>query len=689
MRFILSLCLLLFSFLFFQFTQQKNTLNFFNPSSAYAATYTISGTTGVSGGQFGTDNILILLNGPTSGSRTTGGSGGSFSFTNLPAGTYLVQVQNTDYDVVGGRQRSVVVGPNKSVDFVVYPIFNVTGAVTNSSTGAGVGSIPVTINALYGTLSTTTASDGTYTLSYYLNCPTTASITVPSGYVATTPTSQVIGCGASANVNFGIAQYNTISGTVYKDANQNGKLDTGEAGYQGISVSITNTSGTSTTTTDANGNYSFQVSPTAGNSTVKVTTVPAGWYATTATSQTVASTVNTTGLNFGLGQDNTISGNAFVDLNKNGIEDNGEINYAAAPPITISPPGGTVTANANGSYTITNLTPGTYSVIYGTPPTGYYMTSPLTGPPNAFSVTVGDTGCTVNGAPGATCTTGNITNLNFGISNTFPWFQSTCGDMRNDNGIVDNLPAGISAIVATSPCTTPGILFTGNANASLGKGTASSTNQVVGGATYPEVYPSSYSPLSTSYPSLVSKAANAGITPIDVTTSPISCSLNSCTLPTTITHGIYIANGNMTLNTFTAPANQNFIFLVNGNLTVNGPITVPVGSTVLFSVNGNITVSPTVGATPATTTSTLAGWYVAGGSFILPSAGNCADTRLNIAGTVVVNALGTGGTFQNNRDLCGSDTADPTVSFIQRLDMILNAPQFLEQQVTLSQEVSP
>jgi len=51
--------------------------------------------------------------------------------------------------------------------------------------------------------------------------------------------------------------------------------------------------------------------------------------------------------------------------------------------------------------------------------------------------------------------------------------------------------------------------------------------------------------------------------------------------------------------------------------------------------------------------------------------------------------LGAGGAFQNNRDLCGADTTNPTVTFEQRIDMILNAPQFLQQQKIIMQEMSP
>ena len=145
----------------------------------------------------------------------------------------------------------------------------------------------------------------------------------------------------------------------------------------------------------------------------------------------------------------------------------------------------------------------------------------------------------------------------------------------------------------------------------------------------------------------------------------------------------------MTLNAFSFPANQNYVFLINGTLTINGTITVPVGSTALFSSSGNIIFAPTVGTPATSTTISLAGWYVAGGSIILPTAGNCTDLRLNIAGSLVANAEGGGGTLQNNRDLCGNDSTTPTVSFLQRLDFILNAPQFLKDQLTVSQEVAP
>jgi len=192
--------------------------------------------------------------------------------------------------------------------------------------------------------------------------------------------------------------------------------------------------------------------------------------------------------------------------------------------------------------------------------------------------------------------------------------------------------------------------------------------------------------LAMQYSSLLAKAQNANITPTDLATV---CTITNCTLPASLPHGIYLANGDVNLNTYNFPTNKNYVFLVNGNLTLQGDIAIPLGSTALFSTAKNIIVSSNVGSIPTVTTSNLTGWYIAGQSFIVNTNGNCNDLRLNIAGSVVVNTSGTGGTFQNKRDLCTADTTAPSVSFNQRLDMILNAPQFIRQQQTVSKELAP
>lgn len=478
-----------------------------------------------------------------------------------------------------------------------------------------------------------------------------------------------------------------ISGFVFNDKNNNGVFDASDAALPNFTVMLSSPRLATpvTTTTDANGDYQFAGLCNATFTISEPSQPP--WVPTTPISQTldVISGDTYPNVDFGDRYGYTINGDVFIDTNKNGTQDPGEQNYEGGSTITSS--AGTIINNPDGSYSITGLLAGTYQVSYISPiPTGFVLVNPIDGFPPSYDVTVGPS-CTTNNSPGAVCTTGDINNLSFGITDFFPWFQSSCNDVRDDAGI-DNLePINQYLISTNASCANPGTAFTGDVDPVYGQGSASSTEQVVGGSQYSELYNNSgSSPLQTSYTELLAKAQNAGITPTDLSTV---CNLSNCTLPANLTHGIYIANGDVTLQGYTFPTNQNFVILINGNLTVDGDVSIPVGSTATFSAKGNITIASNVGKADNDPTSCLDGWYIAGQSFYVNSGGVCNDTRLNIAGSVVVNALGAGGTFQNNRDLCGDDHADPTVSFVQRLDMVLNAPQFIQSQQTISQEVVP
>src|SRR5262249_45073408 len=97
---------------------------------------------------------------------------------------------------------------------------------------------------------------------------------------------------------------------------------------------------------------------------------------------------------------------------------------------------------------------------------------------------------------------------------------------------------------------TPGIIFTGDGSASFGQGQASTTDWIVGGAAYPEVYTASANSSVTSYQYLLNKATRASI-PITNLTSFGSCSnLANCTLPPNLANGIYQANGDVNLNAY-------------------------------------------------------------------------------------------------------------------------------------------
>ncbi len=444
----------------------------------------------------------------------------------------------------------------------------------------------------------------------------------------------------------------------------------------------------------------------------------------------------------------SISGNVWVDSNKNGFIDVGENNYTGGVTITSSN-GGAITYPSSGAFNVAGLTAGTYTISYTSLPNGYTMTNPVNGPPPSFTVTVG-TGCSVGGSNSAACdASNNITNLNFGINAAaVPWIQIVGGgDVGGTGGIntggtgttggsgtggtgssggFDN-PIPLSADVNScngpyssvpgTTSTTPGLIFTGNGSAYFGQGSASLNNWLVGGTNYPE----SFGPINqggvvkTSYSYLQSIAKQAGIPLTDILPycglgGLSGCDLSSSTLP----NGIYITNGNLTLtgSTYTFPSNKNYIILIgknpdgsNGNLTIQTKLLVPNGSTVLFSASGNITVDKSIGEAAYTTACvpptvsggvstgcSIEGIFSADQNFVVDGQNDCTigpDLKLNVAGSIVTNAALGGGTFKNLRDLCAGNAYCPVFTVTSRPDFILNAPDFIKKASYTWQELAP
>lgn len=396
----------------------------------------------------------------------------------------------------------------------------------------------------------------------------------------------------------------------------------------------------------------------------------------------------------------SISGSLYVDTNNDQHKDGGEQPYAGGTStFSITGPTSLSLSTNTGVWSSgTTLPAGTYTVSYTSAlPQGYTLTYPLNGPPPSFILSIGPS-CSVT-ANDASCSNGNVVNVDFGITNLHPWYQSFCGDIRVDKGITDLIPANpvcgsVSGAYAVQTqanyCpNNPGVAFTGNSDANFNLGQASVNNWLVGGSLYSEVFkPVLSTVIRTSYAYMTTTASQSGIMPIDLSTI---CNLSNCTLPANLSHGLYLANGNVNLNSFTFPPNQNYVFLVNGDLTILGNISIPIGSgsTATFSVSGNIMVDKSVGVTATSTQSNLDGFYSSDNSFIVNSSGNCTDQRLNIAGSVVVNAALQGGSFQNNRDFCSQDASCPIVTFTQRPDLLLNTPSFIKHTPHLWQEVAP
>ena len=266
---------------------------------------------------------------------------------------------------------------------------------------------------------------------------------------------------------------------------------------------------------------------------------------------------------------------------------------------------------------------------------------------------------------------------------------------------------GPYASVAGSGSTTPGLIFTGTGNAYFGQGSASQNKWLVGGTNYPE----SFGPVAkgglvkTSYAYLQGIAKQADIPIIDLSSDASLCSfggLGSCTLKSTLTHGIYVAIGNLTLKgsgtppSYTFPLNQNYIILVQGNLTIQTRLLVPVGSTALLSASGNITVDRAVGATGAlgyqSSAPGIEGVFSADKDFVVDGQNDCtigSDLKLNVAGNIITNAALLGGTFVNQRDLCQNNLYCPVFTVTTRPDFILNAPAFIKKANYTWKEAAP
>ena len=169
-----------------------------------------------------------------------------------------------------------------------------------------------------------------------------------------------------------------LSGKVYYDANDSSSYTNGEEGFKDITVELLGPDGAviATTTTDADGNYSFTRLP-AGDYTVKVT--KAGAIANLDQTEDPDSTKdNTSGtvtlnadnpvqenINFGYVKKHAISGNVYLDQNRDKTKNTGDIDLSGVTVKLLDKDGNvvaTTTTDANGNYSFTGLNDGTYTV---------------------------------------------------------------------------------------------------------------------------------------------------------------------------------------------------------------------------------------------------------------------------------------------------------------------------------------
>ncbi|MGB3636751.1 MAG: SdrD B-like domain-containing protein [Rivularia sp. (in: cyanobacteria)] len=249
------------------------------------------------------------------------------------------------------------------------------------------------------TQTTTTDNNGIY------NFPVTAGnyrVIVdnpPAGLTPTQTPPQTIVVAAGENfdtADFGFSPQETgsIGDTVYTDQNSNNVQDDGEAGREGVTVTLINPGPdgefgtgddiTQNTTTNQNGNYSFPNLP-AGN--YRVTTPTPQDFTATQTQPDVVELQpgqNIDTVDFGFvpeppGQGpGSIGDTVYNDTNRNNQQDDGETGIPGAT-VTLTNPGGdgefgtpddttqTTTTNDNGNYSFPNLPAGNYRVTTTTP----------------------------------------------------------------------------------------------------------------------------------------------------------------------------------------------------------------------------------------------------------------------------------------------------------------------------------
>ncbi len=291
----------------------------------------------IDGAEVGIPGALIELTGSGVSLSITSASDGSWSFANLPAGTYTVRQPNQPAGTLNGK---TVAGSGG-------------GAATDVTTPAS----------------------------------SISAITLVAGQQA-------------VNNLFGEIPVAQLSGRVWLDSNDNGLIDGIENGIEGVTLTLSGTNDlgqpvAATTTTNATGSYSFDnlrpgiayrvkepnqpsntgngrtVAGTAGGAVTPVTSTPSEISAIN-----LAAGQHSQNNNFGETSGAQIAGRVFLDANNNGVVDSGETGIAG---ITITLTGTdelgasvsrtTVTA-ADGSWAFPELLPGVYQVAQSGQPAG-------------------------------------------------------------------------------------------------------------------------------------------------------------------------------------------------------------------------------------------------------------------------------------------------------------------------------
>ena len=342
---------------------------------------------------------------------------GTYSFDNLPDGTYSVKVvkdgaltdleQTEDPDATKDNASEPITldednPTKKNVNFGYVPDYFIKGTIYRDGNRSGALDAGeklyegVTVNLVDadGTVvaTTTTDADGTYSFDK-LPAGTYSVTVVQDGPIAgleqtgdpdatkdnaSEPITLNNDNPSTTDVNFGYIADNSLSGTVYRDDSRNGDQDGTEPGYSGVTVQLLDASGNvvATTTTDANGRYSFSKLP---DGTYSVKVVKDGELADTEQTEDPDATKDNASEPVTLGEDNptkdhidfgyvpdySIHGLVYRDGDRNETHGAGEKGYANQTVELRDKDGkvvATTTTDANGAYSFSKLPAGDYTV---------------------------------------------------------------------------------------------------------------------------------------------------------------------------------------------------------------------------------------------------------------------------------------------------------------------------------------
>jgi hypothetical protein len=208
---------------------------------------------------------------------TTTGAGGAYTLNNLAPGTYTVQVSATNYGTQSATD-TVTSGAAPPDNFNLIPNpGSITGTVTDSVTGVPISGASVTCTGTSTCTPTSTAGDGTYTLSNLTEGSYTVTFAA-NQYGSQSPNVNVSPGGTTTESPVLVPNTGSISGVVSDSVSGNP--------ISSASVSCTGTPTCTGTTTGsdgsyllsplAEGNYSVTVSATGYKSQTKVVVVGPG-----------------------------------------------------------------------------------------------------------------------------------------------------------------------------------------------------------------------------------------------------------------------------------------------------------------------------------------------------------------------------------------------------------------------------